>query len=80
MFMILISFFIDLGLYKKEERYWEQPSVLFRNVLYLQVLDDDGVSWTYSTVKWIENINPNPLSMPTIKVSQLDHNSDGKID
>jgi len=25
-------------------------------------------------------MNQNPLSMPTIKVSTMDHNSDGKID
>ena len=32
---ISYHFQLFLGLYKKEEKYWEQPDVLFRNVLHL---------------------------------------------
>lgn len=32
------------GLWVKQQIYWEQPDILFRSVLLLQVLDSDGVS------------------------------------
>lgn len=46
----------------------------------IEVLDDEGVSYQYSTVKSINDQCMNPLSQPTIKFSEFDNNSDGKKD
>ena len=64
----------------KAQTYYEQPVVLFRNVLLLEVLDDEGVSRQFSTVNGINNQLMNPLSMPTIKMSRKDSNHDGRLD
>jgi hypothetical protein len=63
----------------KQQTYWEQPDVLFRNALLLQVLDDDGVSSQYSTVSSIHEQSMNPLSLPTIKMTKSE-GADNKVD
>ena len=71
---------MSIDLWKKSSKYWEQPDVLFRNEILLQVLDDDGVSWQYSTNRELNEQSMNPLSMPIIKFSQSDFDKNGKID
>ena len=51
----------------------------FRNSLLLQVLDSDGVSHQFSTVKDLNDQSMNPLPMPTLKLSQ-DTSTEGKIE
>ena len=69
-----------IGLWTKQSQYWEQPDVIFRNNLILEVLDKNGVSSQYSTLPVINDEFMNPMSPPTIKVSQIDKDSNGKID
>lgn len=76
----ILNFCVFSDLWKKESSFYEQPTVFFLNELMIEVLDDDGVSYQYSTVKSIMDQCMNPLSQPTIKFSEFDNNSDGKKD
>ena len=71
---------ICIGLYVEKQTFWEQPTVYFLNELLLEVLDADGVSHQYSTVKSLQDQCSNPLSQPSIKFTEFDQNSDGKKD
>ena len=63
---------MNVDLWTKQSQYWEQPDVIFRNNLILEVLDKNGESTQYSTLAMINNEVMNPMSPPTIKVSQID--------
>ena len=67
-------------MWEKQQLYWEQPEVQFKDELILQILTEDGVSMQYSTIKSINEMSMNPLPMPYLAMSKLDSNSDGKVD
>jgi len=64
----------------KQQVYWEQAEIQFRDELIIQVLTDDGISYQYSTVKKINEMSMNPLPTPLVKMNYKDYESDGKID
>lgn len=51
-----------------------------KNEFYLEILDSDGVSWQYSTVKRINDKSMNPLSPPHFQIHSNDINGDGLSD
>jgi hypothetical protein len=68
----------------KENFYFEQPDVRFRNELLLEVLLEDSLTGTeshfYSTVKDINARSLGELGIPLIKASTIDENANGLID
>ena len=67
-------------MWKKQNFYFEQPDVQFKNEIVLEVLDIQGNSRTFSTVQAINSLTLNELGVPLIKLNKFDNNADGKID
>ena len=71
-------------MWKKENFYFEQPDVRFRNELILEILTEDPnygtESLMFSTVKSINQLSMNEIGVPLIKTSTSDPNADGLID
>ena len=65
--MVLFVALIHLiGMWKKENFYFEQPAVNFRNELLVEILTDDPVTgstetFMYSTLKKINQLSMNEL-------------------
>lgn len=68
------------GLWTKHQVYWEQPNVRFKNELVLEVLMADGLAYSFSTIKALNDQSMRPLSMPLVKVQAEDYDSDQKMD
>jgi hypothetical protein len=71
-------------MWKKENFYFEQANVNFRNELIVEILTDDPLTGTetflYSTVKSINQLSMNELGQPLIWSRTNNDDSDGKMD
>ena len=68
-----------IGFWVKERTYFEQPEVLFSGDLIIAVMDEDGVSQVYSTIREINEMqNPWSAGVPTIAMSKY-HSSNNKL-
>lgn len=71
-------------MWKKENFYFEQANVNFRNELIVEILTDDPLAGTetflYSTVKSINQLSMNELGQPLIWSRTNHDDSDGKMD
>ena len=67
-------------MWKKQNTYFEQPDVQFKNELVLSVLDSKGNSKMFSTVKDINRESLNEMGVPLIRMNQEDTDADGLID
>ena len=67
-------------MWTKEGTYFEQADVQFKNELVLTILDSDGQSKSFSTVKSINGELMSDLAFPLTSARQIDSDSDGKID
>ncbi|CDW84907.1 transmembrane protein 231 [Stylonychia lemnae] len=76
--MLMLQRTIDM--WKKENTYFEQPDVVFTNKLLLEVLDQNGHSKMFSTLKSINQLSTNEIGVPLIKYSKFDSNKNGLID
>ena len=56
----------------KQNFYYEQPSVVFRNELLLEVLSRDGQSRMFSTLKSINSLSMNELGVPLMQIDAED--------
>lgn len=55
------------GFWIKERTYFEQPNVIYKGDLIIAVMDEDGVSQVYSTIKEINEMqNSWTAGVPTI--------------
>ena len=65
MVCLYIPLIHPIGMWKKENFYFEQPAVYFRNELLVEILTDDPVTGTetfmYSTLKKINSLSMNEL-------------------
>ena len=67
-------------MWKKQNFYFEQPDVEFRNELILEVLYKNGQSKMFSTVKLINSLSMNEVGVPLVKYTKYDTNANGLID
>lgn len=67
-------------MWRKQNTYFEQPDVVFKNNLILEVLESSGQSKMFSTVKAINSLSMNEIGVPLIKFTKFDTNSNGLID
>lgn len=70
-----------LGFWVKERTYFEHPEVLFKGDLIVAVMDADGVSQVYSTIKEI-NVMQNSwkAGVPTISMQKTLLDGSGKLE
>lgn len=61
-----ILVFITNNMWMKQNYYFEQPDVSFRNEIILEVLDSSGSSYLFSTVKAINDLSLNELGAPLV--------------
>jgi hypothetical protein len=61
-------------MWTKQSSYYEQPNVTFRDELILNILDNQGNSTMYSTVKSINDQSYNELGQPLIRLNNFDTN------
>ena len=74
--LVFLFVFETHGLWKEEQWYYEQAKVALKNEFLLEVMDEDGISSQYSTVKSINDKLMNPRSPPFIQVFKDDMNGD----
>ncbi len=72
--------YVTGNMWRKQNFYFEQPNVVFNNQIILEVLDSQGKSQMYSTVKEINSLSMNEIGVPLIKYSSVDTEANGLTD
>ena len=57
-----LMYFVVIGLWTEEGIYWEQPQIQLKQEFLLEILNADGSSYQYSSLKSINDLVMNPMS------------------